>query len=121
MKLRLKWAKGWLLKRNNLLHINFLKELRLEPGYWYNYLRMDSEAYLEHLQKVTPRVRKCDSVMRRAITPHERCSVTLRFLATGRSCEDLKFSAAISPQALLSNYSCAAIYEVLKKDYLKVR
>ena len=38
--------------------------------------------------------------MRRAVTPHERLSVTLRFLATGRSYEDLKFSAAISPQAL---------------------
>jgi hypothetical protein len=37
--------------------------------------------------------------MRRAITPHERLSVTLRFLATGRNCEDLKFCAAISPHA----------------------
>ena len=59
-KLRSKWAKDWLLKRNNLSHINLLKELKLEPGDWYNYLRMDSEAYLELLQKVTPRIRKCD-------------------------------------------------------------
>ena len=53
---------------------------------------------------------------------HERLSVTLRFLATGRSYEDLKFSAAISPQALgvIIPETCAAIYEVLKKDYLKV-
>jgi hypothetical protein len=67
-KLRSKWAKDWLLKRNNLSHINLLKELKLEPGDWYNYLRMDSEVYLELLQKVAPRIRKCDSVMRRAIT-----------------------------------------------------
>jgi len=55
--------------------------------------------------------------MRRAITPRERLSVTLRFLATGRSYEDLKFSAAISPQALgvIIPETC-----VLKKDYLKV-
>ena len=60
--------------------------------------------------------------MRRAITPHERLSVTLRFLATGRSYEDLIFFAATSPQALGVNIpeTCAAIYEVLKKDYLKV-
>jgi len=38
--------------------------------------------------------------MRRAITQKERLSVTLRLLATGRSYEDLKFSAAISHQAL---------------------
>ena len=55
--------------------------------------------------------------MRRAITSHERLSVTLRFLATGRSYEDLKFSAAISPQALgvIIPETCTAIYEVLKK------
>ena len=77
-KLRSKWAKDWLLKRNNLSH-NLLKELKLEPGDWYNYLRMDSETYLELLQKVTPRIRKCDSVMRRAVSPHELLSVTLGF------------------------------------------
>ena len=32
--------------------MNLLKELNLEPGDWYNYLRTDSEAYLELLQKV---------------------------------------------------------------------
>ena len=61
--------------------------------------------------------------MRRAVTSHGRLSVTLRLLATtGRSYEYLKFSAAISPQALgvIIPEICAAIYEVLKKDYLKV-
>ena len=83
---------------------------------------MDSEAYLEHLQKVTPRIRKCDSVMRRAVTPHDRISVTLLFLATGRIYKDLKFSAAISPQALglIISEICAETYEVLQKNYLKV-
>ncbi|VEN57307.1 unnamed protein product [Callosobruchus maculatus] len=38
--------------------------------------------------------------MRQSISPHERLTATLRFLATGRSYEDLKFSVAISPQAL---------------------
>ena len=78
---------------------------------------MDSQEYLELLQKVTPRIKKRDSVMRRAITPRERLSVTLRFLARGRSYEDLKFSAAISPQALgvIIPETCAAIYEVQKK------
>jgi hypothetical protein len=48
------------LKRNNLSHINLLKELKLEPGDWYSYLHMDSEAYLEICQKVKPRLRKCE-------------------------------------------------------------
>jgi hypothetical protein len=78
--------------------------------------------YLEHFQKVTPRIRKCDSVIRRDITPQERLSVTTRSLATGRCYEDLKFSAAISSQAfgVIIPETRAAIYEVLKKDNLEV-
>lgn len=47
----------------------------------------------------------CDSkkiVIRNGMSPHERLAVTLRFLVTGRSCEDLQFSAIISPQALIA-------------------
>jgi len=41
---------------------------------------------------------------------------------TGRSYEDPKFTAGISPQALgvIIPETCAPIYEVLKKEYLKV-
>jgi hypothetical protein len=67
-------------KKKSLAHKS-PERTELEPSDWYIYLRMDSEAYLELLQKVTPRIRKCDNVMRRADT---------------------------------------AIYEALKKNYLKV-
>ena len=62
-KLTSKWAKDWLLKRNNLSHINLLKELKLEPGDWNNYLRMVSETYLELLQKFNAahkKMRQCN-------------------------------------------------------------
>lgn len=60
--------------------------------------------------------------MREAITPHERLTATLRFLATGRNYEVLKYSTIISPQALsyIVPETCVAIYNVLRKDYLKV-
>ncbi|VEN48779.1 unnamed protein product, partial [Callosobruchus maculatus] len=38
--------------------------------------------------------------MRQSISPHERLTATLRFLATEGSYEDFKFSVAISPQVL---------------------
>lgn len=71
---------------------------------------------------VTPMIKKEDTVMRNSISAHERLSVTLRFLATGRSYEDLKFSAIISPQALGKNIpeTCEALYKVLRRDYFKV-
>ncbi|KAJ8870152.1 hypothetical protein PR048_029164 [Dryococelus australis] len=38
--------------------------------------------------------------MRKAITPNERLLATLRYLATGSTLEDLKFSCHIAPQTL---------------------
>jgi hypothetical protein len=38
--------------------------------------------------------------MRYAVSPRERLTITLRYLATGNSYEDLKFLSAISPQLL---------------------
>ena len=37
--------------------------------------------------------------MRDAIPPSQRLSITVRYLATGNTFEDLKFTSAISPQS----------------------
>lgn len=60
--------------------------------------------------------------MRESIPPEERLIATLRFLATGRCYEDLKFSTAISAQALgyIIPETCMVLFEVLRADYLKV-
>ncbi|XP_063791580.1 uncharacterized protein LOC134947337 [Pseudophryne corroboree] len=60
--------------------------------------------------------------MRRAITADERLTATLRFLATGRSLEDMKFQTLISPQALgrIIPDTCKAIVKVLQDQYLKL-
>ena len=44
-----KWAKQWLTKRNELSHNALMKELALEPGDWFYYLRMDEATYLKLL------------------------------------------------------------------------
>ncbi|KAJ8963117.1 hypothetical protein NQ318_018582 [Aromia moschata] len=97
-------------------------ELRLQPDDWRNYLRMDEETYIELLNLVTPFIKRKDTIMRTAITPHERLTATLRFLATGRNYEDLKFSTIISPQALsqIIPETCEAIYQSLHKEYMKI-
>ncbi|VEN44067.1 unnamed protein product, partial [Callosobruchus maculatus] len=56
-----KWVKQWLVKRGQFSHINLLEELRLEPGDWYNYLRMDEETYLELLNSVALLIKKQDT------------------------------------------------------------
>jgi len=121
-KKRAMWCKDWLMKRKTFSHINLLNELKIYPRDWHNYLRMDEETYLNLLSLVTPLIKKQNTIMRESITPHERLTATLRFLATGRNYEDLKYSTLISPQALsyIVPETCNAIYKVLKSQYLKV-
>lgn len=121
-KKRSRWTKDWLQKRSRYSHVNFLEELRLEPRDWMNYLRMDAGTYEELLVLVSPLIIKKDTVMRAAITPHERLTATLRYLATGRTFEDMKFSVIISAQALsqIIPETCLAITFVLKDQFMKV-
>ena len=82
---------------------------------------MDEEKFYFLLNLIEPYIRKKNTIMREAVPAEERFIATLRYLATGRSYEDLKFSCAISPQ-LLRNIipeTCWAIYEALKGEYLR--
>ena len=97
-KRRRVWVKPWLLKKQELSHVNLIWELQDIPEDWKNYLRMDKENYLDLLERITPLIKKQDNVMRSAINPHERLAATLRFLITGGSLEDLKFSTSMSAQ-----------------------
>ncbi|KAK4874369.1 hypothetical protein RN001_013729 [Aquatica leii] len=83
---------------------------------------MNEDTYLELLALVSPLIKKSDTQMRSAITPHKKLTTTLRFLATGRSYEDLKFTTIISLLALgcIRPETCLSLYAVLKTDYLKL-
>ena len=96
--------------------------LRGEPDDWRNYLRMDTSAYCQLLELVTPYILKQDTCMRKAITPHEKLTATIRYLETGRSLKDLEFKTIISKPALSQIFpeTCDAICLVLKNNYLKV-
>nr|XP_036216170.1 protein ANTAGONIST OF LIKE HETEROCHROMATIN PROTEIN 1-like [Bactrocera oleae] len=83
------------------------------PADYKNFLRMDPSVYRELLEKVTPYIEKKNTIMRDAISPDERLSVTLRYLATGESYESLKFQSYIST-ASLSNIIIKT-YETLIK------
>jgi hypothetical protein len=90
-KRREMWAKNWLLGIDRFTHLNLLNFIRNDsPEDYKNYFRMS-----DVLAKVKPLIVKQDIVMRNAITPEARIAATLRFLATGRSFEDLKFAVWI--------------------------
>ncbi|XP_068102756.1 putative nuclease HARBI1 [Hyperolius riggenbachi] len=102
--------------------MGLIRELRENnPDDFRNYMRMSDANFHELLERIGPKITKQDTVMRTAITAEQRLSVTLRYLATGRSYADLKFTAAISPQALgrIIPETCAAIVSELMPEYVK--
>lgn len=118
-KNRDRWCKDWYLQRSILPSDNdLLNELHdgREINDYRNYLRMDENEFQILLKKVTPFIEKKDTVLREAISPRVRLIATLRFLATGRSFEDLKFSMRVSPQALgkIIIETCVAIRKSLQ-------
>ncbi|XP_055846366.1 uncharacterized protein LOC129912239 [Episyrphus balteatus] len=117
-----KWAKEWLLERTLHSDIYLVNKLKLtEPEDYKCYLRMKDEQFQELLSLVDPFIKKQDTLMRTAISSEQRLILTLRFLATGNDYSDLKFSSRISPQAIgkIVPETCLAIYNTLKKKYLK--
>lgn len=117
------WVKEWLQDRESLSHMKLVKRLKnTSTEDLKNYLRMDEACFKKILKLVKPYLQRKNTVMRKAISAEERLLVTLRFLATGRTFEDLKYSAIISPQALgkIIPETCQCIYKALKKEYLKV-
>nr|XP_029724128.1 uncharacterized protein LOC115264525 [Aedes albopictus] len=116
------WTKEWLLDKQKYSNMELLEKLRqTEPQDFKNYLRMNDATFQNLLRKVTPFIIKQDTMMRNAITPEARLIVTLRYLATGNSFQDLKFSSAISPQSIgeIVIETCEAIAKVLK-NFIKV-
>ncbi|XP_035529809.1 uncharacterized protein LOC118337072 isoform X1 [Morone saxatilis] len=84
-------------------------------------LRMTAEEFDVLLGMVGPLITKQHTKMRRAISPRERLSLTMRFLATGVTFRSLSFQYRIgaSTISLIVMETCAALYQVMKKDFLK--
>lgn len=113
----------WVKTYRQFGHLPLIQELRDKyPSDFKNYLRMDDPTFHILLGKVKNKIRKQNTVMRESITPEARLVATLRYLATGQSFEELKFSTGISAPSLskIIPDTCRAIFESLKLDYLKV-
>lgn len=117
------WTKKWLQRRDEFSHMTLLKELKENnPDDFRNYLRMSDEVFQEIHATIAPFIQKQDTMLRKAISSEQRLIATLRFLATGRSLEDLKFSTAISAQSLgnIIPETCRALWHALRDQYMKV-
>ncbi|XP_043074666.1 uncharacterized protein si:dkey-121j17.6 [Puntigrus tetrazona] len=84
-------------------------------------LRMTAEEFEFLLQMVGPLITKQHTKMRRAISSRDRLSVTLRFLATGKTFSSLsaQYSIGASTISQIVMETCGALYQLMKKDFLK--
>lgn len=101
--------------------MSLLDDVRVStPKDFQNYFCMTNACYEELLNLVGPVIVKQDTMMMKAVSVEERLSLTLRFLATGRSFECLKFSAIVpvAPNTIsrIVVETCEAIISTLK-DY----
>lgn len=116
-KKKKRWVNEWIAKRRQYTHLNLLNVVRVsDPKDFHNYFRMDMETYNQLLSMVAPLISKINTNTRESIPATERLAVTLRYLATGRTFEDLKFSSIISPTtiSIIVIETCQAIITVFK-------
>lgn len=117
-----RWMKEWRKKREQYSHVILLREIAdTETEDYKNYFRMDENTFDKLLDLVSPFLNRESTNMRQCISVKERLAVTLTYLATGRSFEDMKFSAIMSPSSLSTAVieTCEVIIRVLH-DYIKV-
>ena len=83
---RRSWVKEWVGERKDYgaFHMLLGQLKQADLSSYRNVLRMHSTSCEELLIKDAPISKQTDTVMRDAIPPDERLSVTLRFLATGK-------------------------------------
>lgn len=126
LKKRSVWVRDWLLKRcTDGAYEKSLREFREVDNQKFlfkNFLRMDEPTFNELLSKISPLIKKNDTVMRKAIPACERLAVTLRFLASGDTFKSLSVVFRIAPNtiSLIIPEVCDAIYKTLKDEYLQV-
>jgi len=96
------WVSPWLQRRPlQGDYDQLLVELNREtPGKYKKYLRIDNDTFQELLQRVAPALTKKTTSARKPLEPGLKLAVTLRYLATGQTYEELSTAFRVSPNAI---------------------
>ena len=117
------WTRG--IFRDRKLHSEYYtlyQQLRDEEReVHYRYVRMSKERFDHLLNMVREKITKKNTRMREAISAEERLVITLRYLASGMSQQDLCYSFRVGRTTASNIVSdvCVALYDVLSPIYLK--
>ncbi|KAI0222158.1 hypothetical protein LSAT2_026572 [Lamellibrachia satsuma] len=118
------WERSWIRRREGRgVYGTLLRELDAEdPEMFRRYHRVDRESFRTILAMVSPYIQKVDTNMRVSITPGQRLSATLRFLATGESFVSLSFAYRLGERTLscIVDETCIALVPASEDDWRKV-
>ena len=108
-------------KSSGFFHV-LTKELELfDREYFFRFMRMSPDRYEHLLSIVGPKLQRQKTHLREPISPSERLTLTLRYLASGESQQSLSFSFRISRTAI-SNIladTCEKIWDSLCDIYVQ--
>jgi len=88
----------------------------------YRYTRMNKQTFDWLLRRLEPRIAKLDTTMRQAISPMERLSITLNYLATGNSFTYIadRYMRGASTVGEIVEETCQAIWDEFSPEYLSL-
>lgn len=95
-----KWVNDWFLIRKKYSRVNLIDQYLLADDHFRRYLRMDETVYQFLLDQVSPIIMKQNTVMRESISPHERLSAYLKFVAEGTTLVSLARNVNISTASM---------------------
>lgn len=113
------WERG----AENPHFTTLVKDLRAEgDDFFRNFAHVPEKHYQLLCEKVRPIIGKRNTPMRVAISVEERVALTLKYLATGDSCNTLSQVFRISKPSIVEIIPevCSAFYEALLPEYLQV-
>uniref|UniRef100_A0A8C5QLD1 DDE Tnp4 domain-containing protein n=1 Tax=Leptobrachium leishanense TaxID=445787 RepID=A0A8C5QLD1_9ANUR len=114
------WVNPILVKRSRLGEFHHLRDkLQKDAAKFFDYYRMSLETFTCILDAIRPFITK-SSDFRDPISPEERLTVTLRYLATGSSFKTLGYSFRISDVTVgrIVLDTCKAIWDKLQPLHL---
>ncbi|XP_077371324.1 putative nuclease HARBI1 isoform X1 [Festucalex cinctus] len=123
-KRRTVWVRECLLQRTEVGQYEKLLQ-QLEDGdveSFKNYLKVEPDLFHELVERLTPRIQKKDTNIRRALEPGLKLAITLRYMASGENYKSLcaVFRVAHNTIANMVPEVCHAIYEELHEEYIKL-
>ena len=109
-------------RRRSEFHAYMLYRELQDPSAHLRYTRMNKATFDWLLAKISHRISKLDTTMRQAITPMERLSITLNYLASGNSFTFIadRYMRGASTVGEIVEETCQAIWDECSEEYMKL-